>query len=456
MYKFIARHMLAPLLDVFRGTKTMKRLEQLERSQWWPRHKILALQDEELRKLLKYAYDNVPYYHRIFEERELKPEDIQTSEDLVKLPILTKQLIRANFDDLIARDFSTKEIIPYSTAGSTGEPLRFYRTKDDFYNWGPAAQLRAYGWAGYEIADRCALLWKEDIYESTTERFNRIYRQFLQRIRFFDAEDMSADKSRLYCKRLGNLQPKFIRGFPTAIHLLAQFAEREGKPNIRPKAIITGGEPVYDYQRELFLKVFECEVYSHYGSREMHAIASECPEHSGYHISAENVIVEIVNDQGEPAPVGEEGRVLVTNLRNYAMPFIRYENGDLGVSSDEACPCGRGLPLLATISGRTTDVIFTKSGKCIPGISLPLRIFASPGIEQFQIVQETYEKVIIRLVLDREYAEDRINEVVKEVLYQYRSMLGEEMDINIEFVDQMPPTRSGKRRIVVSNVQAGL
>jgi len=430
----------------------MKCLEQLERSQWWPRHKILALQDEELRKLLKYAYDNVPYYHRIFEERELKPEDIQTSEDLVKLPILTKQLIRNNFSDLIARDFPQKEMMPYSTGGSTGEPLRFYRTKDDFYNWGSAAELRGYGWAGYKIGDKCALLWGKNPYNSTIERFTRTSKELLQRIAVFNALEMSTEKLPLFAKKLENFQPEFIRVYPTAIYLLAQFIEKEGKPNIRPKAIITGGEPVYDYQRDLFLKVFECEVYSHYGSREMHAIASECPEHSGYHISAENVIVEIVDDEGELTSVGEEGRILVTNLRNYAMPFIRYENGDLGVSSDEACPCGRGLPLLASISGRTADVIFTKSGKRIPGISLPFRFFALLGIAQFQIVQETLEKVVIRLVMDREYPRDRINEVVKEILYQYRSILGEDMDISIEFVDQIAPTRSGKRRVVISNV----
>jgi phenylacetate-CoA ligase len=262
---------------------------------------------------------------------------------------------------------------------------------------------------------------------------------------------MSTERLPLFTKKLRDFQPEFIAGYPTAIFLLAQFVEKEGKPKIRPKAIFTGGEQLYDYQRDLFWKVFECEVYSHYASMEMHNIASECPEHTGYHISSENVVVEIVNSEGELVPVGEEGRVLTTNLHNYAMPFIRYENGDVAAISDSSCTCGRGLPLLATISGRTTDVIFTKDGKCIPGISLPFNVFDSPGIEQFQIVQETRDKVIIRLVLDRKCPRNHVDDAVKQMVYKYRSILGEDTDVSVEFVDQILPTRSGKRRVVISN-----
>lgn len=452
MYSTIAKKILAPTLDLLRGTKTMKYLKKLEETQWWSRDKILELQNEKLKKLIKYAYDNVPCYYRIFRERKLEPNDIQTSKDLAKLPILTKQIIRENFGDLTARNSSTKEIIPYSTGGSTGEPLRFYRTKEDFHNWGSAAELRAYGWAGYEIGDRCALLWERYSYKSMIEKFTQTSRQFLQRTTLFDALDMSAEKVRFFLEKLENLQPKFIRGYPMAIYLLARFIEREGKHNIKPKAIIINGEQLYGYQGDLISKVFECESYSHYGSHEVHAIASECPEHSGYHISAENVIVEIVNDEGELVPVGEEGKILVTNLHNYTMPFIRYEIGDIGAISDKACPCGRGLPILTTLSGRTTDIIFTKSGKRIPGISLPFRFFSSLGIEQFQIVQETYEKLIIKLVLEKECPQDK-NKIIKEIKCVYEPILGEDMDIVIEFVNQIPPTRAGKRKIVISNVR---
>lgn len=452
MYEFMTKHVLAPVLDICRGTATMKCLKELEETQWWPRYKILALQNERLSKLVRYAYDNVPYYHRIFQEQGLKPEDMETSEDLVKLPILTKQLIRNNFSDLVAQDFPKRQLMPRSTGGSTGEPLEFLRTKHDFYNWGSAAELRAYGWAGYELGKKCALLWEIYPYKSTIENFTRTLTHLLERIVVFNALEISVDKLPLFAKRLESFQGGFIRGYPTAIYLLARFIEREGKPKIRPKAIITSGEQLYDFQRELYLKVFECETYSHYGSNEAHAIASECSEHSGYHISAENTVVEIVNDEGRPVPVGEEGRILVTNLHNYAMTFIRYETGDVGVISNKACPCGRGLPLLAAVNGRTADVIFTKSGRRIPGSALPWGFLASLGVEQFQIVQENYEKVVIKLIIDREYPRDRVDEIIKEVLRRFRSMFGEDIDVAVELVDQILPTSSGKTRFVISNL----
>jgi len=450
MYRFVAKHVLAPLLDIYRGTHTMKCLRELEKSQWWPRDRMLALQDERLRILVRHAYDNVPYYRKVFEQRELKPDDIKTSEDLARLPILTKQLVRNNFMDLVARGLPKKEIVLGYTGGSTGEPLRFYRTKDE-RNWGHAAQLRAHRWAGYEIGDKRATVQVRDIYNSTMDKFMRTCQRFLQRIVTFNLLEMSTERLPLYAKKLQDFQPEFIAGYPTAIYLLAQSVEKGGEPKIRPKAIFTGAEQLYDYQRDLFSRVFECEVYSYYSSMEMHNIASECPEHTGYHISSENVVVEIVNSEGELVPVGEEGRVLATNLRNYAMPFIRYENGDAAAISDSICPCGRGLPLLAAISGRTTDVIFTKDGKCIPGLSLPFGVFDSPGIEQFQIVQETRDSVVIRLVLDRACPRNQVDDAVKQILYQYRSILGEDTDVSVEFVDQILPTRSGKRRVVISN-----
>ena len=452
MYEFLTKHVLAPVLDICRGTETMKCLKELEETQWWPRHKILALQNERLSKLIRYAYDNVPYYHRIFQEKGLKPEDMETSEDLVKLPILTKQLIRNNFSDFVAQDFPKRQLMLRSTGGSTGEPLEFLRTKHDFYNWGSAAELRAYGWAGYELGKKCALLWETYPYKSTIEKFTRTLTSLLERIVVFNALEISVDKLPLLANRLVSFQGGFIRGYPTAIYLLARFIEREGKSKIRPKAIITSGEQLYDFQRELYFKVFKCEAYSHYGSNEAHAIASECSEHSGYHISAENVIIEIVNDEGRPVPVGEEGRILVTNLHNYAMTFIRYETGDVGVISDKACPCGRGLPLLAAVNGRTADVISTKSGGRIPGVALPWGFLASLGVEQFQIVQENYEKVVIKLIIDKEYPRDRVDEIIKEVLRRFRSMFGDDIDVAAELVDQILPTRSGKTRFVISNL----
>ena len=154
MYRWIARHLLAPVLDFWRGTKMLRCLKALEQSQWWPRDRILELQNKRLRWLIRHAYENVPYYRRLFDERALKPGDIKRAQDLVKLPVLTKRLIWDNFDDMMAQGVPSKEVIPQSTGGSTGETLKFYSTKDAYYNWGYAAAQRAYSWAGHEVGDK--------------------------------------------------------------------------------------------------------------------------------------------------------------------------------------------------------------------------------------------------------------------------------------------------------------
>lgn len=442
---------MAPTLDLLRGTKTMKCLRELEESQWWPREKILELQDQRLRKLVKYAYENVPYYRRIFDERGLKPEDIKTSRDLVKLPVLTKQIIRKDFYELTARGFPSKQRIQLTTGGSTGEPLVFYSTKEDRFNWGFARARRALRWAGKNIAGKTVLLQERRLDVSRIAKFGQAFKRFFQRSVILDTREIPR-KLAVFAKQIEEFQPKFISGYPSVIYLVARLIEREGKSGLRLRAVITGAEPLYDYQRELFRRVLECETYSIYSSWEAHNIAAECPEHSGHHIAAENIIVEIVGDEGEPVPAGVEGRILITNLHNYAMPFIRYDIGDVGIGSAEVCSCGRGLPLLAAVTGRTCDFIFTRDGERIPGISLPWGFLTFLGVEQFQIVQESYEHMTVRLVLSGEYTQELIEQLTTEVVRQYKPILGEDMHITVEFVDKIVPTAAGKTKFVISNL----
>lgn len=452
MYELLVKRVFTPVVDFHRGANTMKRLEELEGTQWWPREKILALQGERLRKLIRYAYDNVPYYRNVFDQHTLKPEDIVDSGDLVKLPVLTRQLVRGNFSDLVARGFPRKELMPCLTGGSTGEALRFYRTRDDYHGWDAAAGLRAHKWAGYEVGEKLALFWGRHPRLSMADSLTRTTKHFVQRVVLFDALTMSDQRLPSFAKRLEGFDGGFIKGYPSAVYLMARYIEKEGKPVIRPRAIITTGEALYDFQRELFSRVFGCETYSFYATNEVDAVASECSEHSGYHISAENVIVEIVDDADKPVPVGGEGRILVTSLHNYGMPFIRYEIGDIGVSSDKACPCNRGLPLLTAVNGRISDFIFTRKGDCIPGIALNRSFLAGLGVEQFQIVQESYEKVVIKLVFGREYKCDYVNEAVRKIERHFKAELGRDIDVVTELVDQIVPTRIGKRRMFISKV----
>ncbi len=455
MYSFLATHILAPALDFSRGTRTMRCLKEFERSQWWPRDRILELQNQGLRLLLEHAYKTVPYYQRIFSERDIKPDDIVYNEDLTKLPILTKRLIRDNFKDMVSRGFPIKEIITRSTSGSTGEPLVFYRTRGDRMSWNFAASYRGYAWAGYKLGDKLAGFSQVIPASSMRERISESVRYFFERIMVVDASMVSDETGPDIVRKVCDFQPRFLRGYPSAIYLLARFIEKTGqyKNRIKPRAIFTGAEVLYDYQRELFRKVFECEAYSHYCSFELHPIAVECPTHSGHHITAENVFVEIVDDDGEAVPADREGRILITNLHSYAMPFIRYDIGDVGALSKQVCSCGRGLPLLSRLSGRTDDVLVTRGGRHIPGTGLQRKFLAFLGIEHCQIIQDNYENLTVKLVLDRPYPQEHMDKISREILSRYRPILGADMNITVEFVDRIPLTRSGKQRVVISKIK---
>jgi phenylacetate-CoA ligase len=452
MYSFLARHIMAPALDIFRGTQSMKCLTELEESQWWSRDKILDLQNQRLRLLVSYAYNTVPYYRRIFDEIGLGPGDIKDSDDLVKLPILTKRLVRSNFDEVLAPGFRVKDRIQLVTGGSTGQPLVFYTSMRDHKDLCIAAKQRANSGIGFELGDKSASITNRYLHESQTERFWQAPIRFFQRVLQLDIGEAPSEIAR----KLEAFQPRFISGYPSAMEQVARFIQIKGKLRVRPKAIVSGAEQLYDYQRDLFRDTFGCDTYDFYGSQEEHVIAFECTEHSGHHIVAENVVVEIVDTEGRPAPVGEEGRILITNLHNYAMPLIRYDTGDLGVASNGACPCGRGLPLLAAVNGRTLDMILTRSRGAISGLRLyqPFRWLGQLGVEQCQIVQETRQTIVIKLVIS-ECSQKRMNELKEKVVNEYKRILGEDMDIAVEFVEHIPATPAGKKRIVISHLPPG-
>lgn len=452
MYNFIAKHVMAPTLDLLRGTQTMKCLREFEQSQWWPREKVLELQNQRLRELVRHAYDNVPYYHRMFDERGLKPNEIETSDDLVKLPLLTKQIIRANFDEMMSRGFPEKERVKLSTGGSTGEPLAFCSTRYDHISLSFAARQRAYSGIGFELGDKCARLMATPAYQSTKERLWQTPISFFRRDLFIDIKDMTKANMPVLARRLEHFRPQFITGYPSAIYELARFIQMEGRLRLKPKVIVAGAEQLYDYQRGIFREVFDCDTFECYGSQEQHLIAFECRQHSGYHVVSENVVVEIVGNEGKIVPAGDEGRMLITNLHNYAMPFLRYEIGDIGVNSERACPCGRGLPLLSGLKGRTTDSISTKSRGTIPSISLPWSFLAGWGVEQFQIVQDAYDKVVVKVVLRTGTIEKDMGDLSHEIVTQYKHILGQDMDVAVEYVEQIPINAAGKRRFVLSNL----
>jgi phenylacetate-CoA ligase len=450
---FFARNIVIPIFDIYRGTKCMDYLNSLRESQWLTRDKIQLFQNESLRRLINYSYNNVPYYRQILDERGLKPADIETPADLAKLPILTKSMIREKPANLMAARFPAKKMFASSTSGSTGEPLKFYSTYDDFYNWGFAAAYRAYEWAGYDMG--AGNIWFRGgfKYKSALRKCTADLLLSLEKTCVIDTMSLSSATISAALDIMRKLHPEILRGYSSAIALIAKQIAVGEMPPVQLKSIISTGEKLYDYQRVLFSEVFHCDTFDHYGSMELRAIATECPQHSGLHIAAENVIVEVVDNENRQLPAGSEGRILLTNLHNYAMPFIRYEIGDLGILSGATCTCGRELPLLAGLNGRTEDVIRTPEGKLINGSILIDRTAKMPGIIEFQIVQESPGNIAVKLVPAREFSGEKRSEMASTIISQYRNILGDGLEIKVYFIDRVEPTKEGKRRLVVSRTE---
>lgn len=407
-----------------------------EKTQWCPPDQMEKLQQKKLQVILSHAYENVPYYHRIFKERNLKPEDIKSTEDLSKLPILTKDVIRRDFNDLIAKNATKEDLIFNSTSGSTGEPLKFYmdRSLQEHQMMG---KYRAWSWRGISPTEKRADIFGGLDAEEKKSAPNKLW---------ISVFNLSEDTIRYYVDKMVEFQPGFIRGFPSALHLIARYMLKEGIDKVRPIAVTTTAEALFEYQRREIANAFDCEVFDHYGARE-HAVGSfECPEHFGYHISGDNGVLEFIKG-GENVSAGEEGAIVVTDFTHFSMPFIRYKIGDVGVPSDEICPCGRGLPVMESVIGRISDVVVTPQNKYISG-SVLSHIFKNLNIEEFMILQETKKDFTIKIVKGGNYSSND-----SEYIHtSFKKYIDPDINVNIEFVDSIPTTKAGKRCFVKSEV----
>lgn len=450
-YPLFAQNFVVPVYDIARGTSRFKFGRVLQKTQWLPCEQIERLQTKSLRVLLKHAYETVPYYRKIFRERGLKPSDMKSVDDLAKLPILTKADIRKNFRDLVSPSFPRNKLIPYKTGG-TGNPIQFYVTKEQL-SWEVAAEYRAYGWANYRLGDRCFMFWGSPIDKSKYQSVIGHLTKTLERISFADTYFISDEVLSRFAYLLGRFNPEIIRGYATSVYMVAKYLLEKGIDYVRPKAVITSAETLFDSNRKVIEEAFGCSVFDHYGSREIGALATECEEHSGYHISAENVVFEFVRE-GEHVAAGEKSMILVTSLRNFGMPFIRYEIGDVGIPSNEECNCGRGLPLISSIEGRMADfmAVYDKRKGCVVPVGpvYPLVELASMHVplESYRVIQEELNRVVIKAVKGRGYSQKHTDFLV-EYMHKF---LGDNVMVEVEFMDYIPPLPSGKRSQVISKV----
>ncbi len=437
---------LFPLQEKLKKHDTVRVHRAMEDSQWWPRQRILDLQLKRLQALLQDVAVHVPYYRELFARIGFDPAAVRSVADLQALPFLTKAEIRAHADALRADDATG--LARFNTGGSSGEPLIFFigteRVTHDV-----AAKWRATRWWDVDIGDREIVVWGSPIELGTQDRV-RLVRDALMRTELLPAFEMSDAKVDGFIARIRQRRPKMLFGYPSAISHIALRAEQRGVrlDDLGVKVVFCTSERLYDHQRETISRLFACPVANGYGGRDAGFIAHECPS-GNMHITAEDIVVEIIDEAGRVLPPGQSGEIVVTHLATRDYPFIRYCTGDIGTLGDEACPCGRGLPILKDIQGRSTDFVVAEDGTVMHGLALIYVLRDIPGVARFKIVQES-------LALTRVWVEPNVDfyssTSLETIAAGLKARLGQTVEVDVQMVEMLPAEKSGKHRYVSSKV----
>ena len=443
IYTKLTSRYLFPLHERLKGHDTASILAELENSQWLAPDLIAERQGRALRQLLDHAIRTVPYFRQRLDARITRPD--RSLEDLLhELPVTDKPTIRAHFADWRAE--GADGLTELRTSGSSGEPLRFLLGRHRI-SFDIAAKWRATRWWAVDVGSREFVLWGSPV-ETGAQDLIRTIRDHLLRSRLIPARSLDDEHVDAILDRLRRYRPTMMFGYPSALARIARRAlDRGDCADAGVRVAFCTSEVLRPEWRAQIAEAFGCRVANEYGARDAGFIARECP-HGRLHITAEEVIVEIVDAEGRAVADGVEGEILVTNLAGPEFPFIRYRTGDRGIRTTERCPCGRGLPVLASICGRANDGLLARNGAWIHGSAVNHMIRDIPGLEAYQVVQESHDRVVLKLAM----AQPPAGEVTTRLSVGIERLLGEGVAVEIRQVEQIPPQPNGKFRHIVNRI----
>jgi phenylacetate-CoA ligase len=400
-------------------------------------------------QLLTHCKQSVPYYSKIMNGVHDSFEN-DPVEYLKDFPFLSKEIIRGHFDELKSLDLGKRKWFTNTSSGSTGEPIYFIQDLDNAARRG-AVKLLYSKLVGKEIGEPEIRLWGSihDIKETSESIRARLITR-LEHINTLDAFRMTPVVMREYIRVINTKKPKLILAYAESMYLLASFAEREGLQVLPQQAIMTSAGMLYPHMREKIERVFQCRVFNRYGSREVGDTACERPGYDGLWVAPWLNYVEIVDKDGNRVPDGTEGEILITSLTNYSMPLIRYKIGDLGILAPKiGSDHDSGIQVLQSILGRTTDSFKTKEGTLLSGGNFILILYNRDWIAKFQIIQKSLTQIIYRIV--KAGIEPQPIEL-DDIVSKTKRVMGKDCEVLIEFVDEIPETRSGKFRFTFTEV----
>ncbi len=399
-----------------------------------PREDILAFQRDQLEKLLRHAYQTTPYYRELFKIE---------SPHISQIPPLEKRNIREQLERLCSEAFPREQRVMNATGGSTGAPLTFYQDRS-YWNQRNLSVYYFDRWAGWDFGEPQLIIWGALADLEGDEHWKYQLNNFWRNHYWLNGFHLTDATMRTAFRQMDRCPPQTILAYPSSLYQFAAFLFENGlAPKWDLKGIITSAEMLHSHYRSLVETVFSTRVYNRYGGREVGLIAMECAE-GRMHINCHDLYLEI----DSPNPYTKPGDILITQLNNYAMPFIRYRIGDIGRLSDEICPCGNQLPILAELLGRSTATFRTRTGTLIHGGYFTQQFYNVIGVEQFQLIQETLKHCVLKLIINTQWTEATRRYMVQKI----QGALGADVIVTVKFVEEIPLPTSGKREFTISKV----
>lgn len=441
----LRRELFEPLYYTRNNSPRLTYWREIEVTQHWDEARLRELQWQRLNGMLRFVYANNDFYRTRFDTAGLRPENVRTPEDVRRIPILTKEEIRWNTREMISSSYRLEELMKFKTGGSTGKSLELYFTEECSEQRNACAR-RHDRWTGWQPGEAIGALWGNPKRPHSLKE--RIVDLLVQPVIYLDTMEFTDDTVSRFAADWQAARPTLLFGHAHSLYLLAVHARRLGIDTIRPTGILSTSMMLLPHERAVIESVFGLKVFDRYGCEEVSLIAAECEQHQGMHLNIEHLYIEFLREDDTPAAPGEPGRIIVTDLMNRAMPFIRYQVEDVGVPSGRQCACGRGLPLMESVAGRVADFLIAPDGTRVAGVSLIENTLTKmPGIAQMQIVQETRELIRLNVVRAEDYPESTTTELIN-----YFSCIFGGMYIDIVFVDEILPEKSGKYRFSICRV----
>lgn len=421
-------------------------MDFVHQTQYWTPQQWQEYHNAHIPPLIQQAYTNTRFYRQWFDQAGITPDDIRTIDDLEKIPVVRKNDLIVHTADFRATNASDYAMTHHHTGGTTGKPCAYDM---DRYSWALnwAIKMRTFEWGDYKYGDDAlgVMAGGSLIPDKNGSLKNRLWR-YVNNYYSMPISHLDNDLLERYYEHMYTRQIRFLRGYPSAIVTFAEYIQ-ETHSCLPLCAVFTTAEMLLPHQRKLMEQVFQCKVFDTYGCGDGMGHATECEKHGELHVCEECSIMQIADENGKEVHDGEEGEIVLTALYNFGFPFIRYAPGDRAVKSEKTCACGRTTKMIRVLNGRSSDNFKLANGKIINALSLPFEELTDE-VAQFQIVQETIDKVSLLIVPKGEVSALRRQEW--ENLLKFHC--GEDIEVEVRIVDQIDMPTSGKMRYVISKV----